>query len=177
MERGLKQQKYWMKMLKRREVGQGWSPVGLCTEFPRPGPISGCFLQPQPGFKPSSDVLQCAATNRDSGLVLTACNFSFSSLAMSPVCPQRGCLGLVHSRSNTEVLEGGAVLAHVTSCCSCSVVQSQCGASLWAQEQTGNPRSATERSASQGKSRGRMLGSDFQVTWVRIPCFMSLSIL
>lgn len=79
-------------------------------------PVSGCLPQPQPGFRHSSDVLQGAATNQDSGLVLTACNFSFSSLAMSPVCPQRGCLGLVHSRSNTEVLEGGTVLAHVTSC-------------------------------------------------------------
>lgn len=33
------------------------------------------------------------------------------------------------------------------------------------------------RSASQGKNRCRMLESDFQVTWVTIPCSMSLSIL
>lgn len=81
--------------------------MGLCTEFPRPGQISGCLLQPQTVFKHSSDVLQCAATSQDSGLVFTACIFSFSSLAINPVCPHGGCLGLVHSRSGTEVLEGG----------------------------------------------------------------------
>lgn len=143
----------------------------MCTDFPRPGPISGYLQpQPQPVFEHSSDVLQCAATSQDSGLVLTACNFSFSSLAINPVCPHRGCLGLVHSRSNTEVLEGGTVLFLF-----CGV--EQCGVSLLARAQTGNPSSATRRSASQGKNRCRMLGSDFQVTWVKIPCLMSLSIL
>lgn len=133
--------------------------MGLCTEFPRPGPVSGCLLQPQPVFKHSSDVLQCAATNHDSGLVLTACNFSFSSLAITPVCPHRGCLGLVHSRSNTEVLEGGTVLAHVTSCWSSSVVQGQCGVSLWAWGQTGNPSSAT------GKEKGKSRKERMQDAW------------
>lgn len=150
----------------------------MCTELPIPGPNSGCLLQPQPVFKHSSDVLQCAATKQDSGLVLTACNFSFSSLAINPVCPHRGCVGLVHSRSNTEVLEGGTVLAH----------SHRAVPLLWCRASVGCPCGHGDRleipvlplgrrSTSQGKNRRRMLGSDVQVTWVKIPCLMSLSIL
>lgn len=104
----------------------------------------------------------CAATNQDSGLVLTACNFSFSSLATNPVCPQGGCLGLVHSRGNTEVLEGGRDCAG-TLCCSSCVGQSQRGVSPWAWGQTGNPSPAT------GKEKCESRKEQMQDVWKRFP--------
>lgn len=51
------------------------------------------------------------------------------------------------------MLEGGTVLAHVTLCCSSSVVQSQCGVSLWARGQTGNPSSATGKKCKSRKEQ------------------------
>lgn len=57
------------------------------------------------------------------------------------------------------MLEGGTVLAHLMSCCSSSVVQSQCGVSLWAWEQTGNPSSAT------GKEKCKSRKEQMQNAW------------
>lgn len=51
------------------------------------------------------------------------------------------------------------MLAHLTSCCSSSVVQSQFWVSLWAWEQTGNPSSAT------GKEKFKSRKEQMQGAW------------
>lgn len=70
------------------------------------------------------------------------------------------------------------MLAQGTSCCSSCVGQSQRGVSPGHGDRLEIPVLPLERrSVSQGKNRCRMFGRDFQVTRVKTPCLISLSIL